>query len=186
MSPAQQLAALRAHRAPVDAREGAAWEEVAAFLEAPDPDLERVHVTAAGIVVSELGIVLLHHKRLGIWVQPGGHIEAGESPQQAALRESREETGLPIRHPSGGARLVHIDAHDGGRGHRHYDFRYVLWGMGTTPTPALGESQQVRWCTPTDALSLADSGLAGLIRACLPVGAGTVKGQLQALSVSVS
>lgn len=186
MTPAEQLAALRAHRSPVDDREAAAWDEVAAFLAGPDADPETVHITAAGIVVSERGVVLLHHKRLGIWVQPGGHIEAGESPQRAALRESREETGLAIRHPSGGARLVHVDAHDGGRGHRHYDFRYVLWGLGTDPAPRFGESQQVRWCGPDEALDLADAGLAGLLRAAMVPEAGTVKGQLQALSVPVS
>lgn len=186
MTPVEQLTALRAHREPVDGREAAAWDEVAAFLAGQDADPDLVHVTAAGIVVSERGIVLLHHKRLGIWVQPGGHIEPGETPQHAALRESREETGLPIRHPSGGARLVHVDAHDGGRGHRHFDFRYVLLGMATDPTPGFGESQQVRWCTPDEAVALADEGLAGLLRACTVPGAGTVKGQLQALSVPIS
>ena len=37
------------------------------------------HVTASGIVVGRRGTVLHRHKRLGIWMQPGGHIDAGES-----------------------------------------------------------------------------------------------------------
>src|SRR6185369_17260141 len=41
--------------------------------------------------------VLLHkHKKLGIWLQPGGHIELDEGPIEAALREAKEETGLDV------------------------------------------------------------------------------------------
>lgn len=185
MTPAEQFMALRAHRDPVDAREAATWEEVATFLTDPPQDQSQVHITAAGIVFSEAGIVLLQHKTLGIWVQPGGHIEAEESPERAALRESREETGLAIRHPSGGARLVHIDAHAGGKGHRHYDFRYVLQGLAQAPRPRLGESQQVQWCGLQQAIALADDGLLGLLQACAMDKAATLREQLFALSVCV-
>ena len=41
-------------------------------------------------------ILLLLHGKLGVWLGPGGHIEAGESPDEAALREVMEETGLPV------------------------------------------------------------------------------------------
>ena len=36
---------------------------------------------------------------MGIWLQPGGHIETGEAPEHAAVREVREETGLAVAHP---------------------------------------------------------------------------------------
>ncbi|WP_336250195.1 NUDIX hydrolase [Stomatohabitans albus] len=186
MTPITQLNALRAHRTPVDEREAAAWDEVATFLQTPPADSDTVHITAAGIVVSERGVMLLQHKRLGIWVQPGGHIEANEAPHRAALRESREETGLAIRHPAGGPRLIHIDAHDGGRGHRHYDFRYLLKGLGTTPRPPHGESQQVRWCTPDEAIGLADDGLVGLFRACPTNPINTFTTHLYSLSVPIT
>ena len=74
------------------------------------------HVTASGIVVGRRGTVLHRHKKLGIWMQPGGHIDAGERPEEAALREATEELGLavdasagrsvaaPPRCPRGGAR----------------------------------------------------------------------------------
>lgn len=44
------------------------------------------------------GRFLLHfHPKLGIWLPPGGHIEENEEPQDAVLREIREETGLECR-----------------------------------------------------------------------------------------
>ena len=43
------------------------------------------------------GKVLLHrHKKLGIWLPPGGHIELDEDPNAAVIREAKEETGLEI------------------------------------------------------------------------------------------
>jgi 8-oxo-dGTP pyrophosphatase MutT (NUDIX family) len=55
------------------------------------------HLTVAVFVVED-GRVLLHfHRRLGKWLPPGGHIEADELPDDAALREVEEETGLVVR-----------------------------------------------------------------------------------------
>ena len=41
--------------------------------------------------------LLIHHKKMETWVQPGGHIEMNESPEEAAIREVFEETGLKIK-----------------------------------------------------------------------------------------
>lgn len=41
--------------------------------------------------------LLMHHKKLGKWVQPGGHIELNEDPEEAAIRETLEETGIQIK-----------------------------------------------------------------------------------------
>ena len=41
-------------------------------------------------------ILVTHHKIAKSWFFPGGHIEPGESPQQAAIREAGEEVGLTI------------------------------------------------------------------------------------------
>lgn len=52
--------------------------------------------TVSAIVVWR-GQVLLHkHKKLGLWLPPGGHIEASELPETAAVRETLEESGVPI------------------------------------------------------------------------------------------
>src|SRR3989338_4811759 len=40
--------------------------------------------------------LLLKHKKLGVWLPPGGHVEPNELPHEAALREVLEETGLSV------------------------------------------------------------------------------------------
>lgn len=52
------------------------------------------HFTVTGFVVDGDKTLLLWHRRLGMWVPPGGHVEPGEDPQSALLREIKEETGL--------------------------------------------------------------------------------------------
>lgn len=61
------------------------------------PDGVTRHFTVAVFVVAH-GSVLLHpHRRLGLWLPPGGHIEPHELPDDAARRETHEETGLAVR-----------------------------------------------------------------------------------------
>lgn len=52
--------------------------------------------TAAGILIQNDKVLLVKHKKLGIWLNPGGHIEEGELPHQAAEREYFEETGVTV------------------------------------------------------------------------------------------
>ena len=156
---------------PVDARHAASITQFLAALDRlPDPlneEADPVHVTGSAIVVGDQGTLLHRHKRLGLWIQPGGHIEPGETPWDAAMRETREETGLDPRHPDGGPRLVHVDVHDGGRGHTHLDTRYLLHAQGT-PRPGADESPEVAWFPWGAAIDRADLGLAGALRALAP------------------
>ncbi|MHB1445824.1 MAG: NUDIX hydrolase [Acidimicrobiales bacterium] len=129
-------------------------------LERPfDQSADEVHVTGSALVVGPRGLLLHRHKRLGIWLQPGGHLEPGESPAQAALREAAEETGIEVAHPAGGPRLIHIDVHEAYAGHIHLDARYLLVGADQDPDPAAGESPDVRWFSPAEAAAVADPGL---------------------------
>jgi 8-oxo-dGTP pyrophosphatase MutT (NUDIX family) len=128
-----------------------------------DRDADPVHVTSSAIVLGRRGTVLHLHKRLGIWVQPGGHIDPGEAPWDAAVRETEEETGLPVRHPAHGPVLLHLDAHPAGE-HLHLDLRYLLLGEDAEPAPPPGESQQVRWFPLEQAVAVADDGLADGLR----------------------
>lgn len=156
---------------PIDARES---ESVAEFLTVvptlDDPcneDRGLVHVTASAIVVNDAGDkVALHlHKRLNMWLQPGGHIDAGEDPATAALREAHEETGLPVRHQRDGGLLFHVDVHPGPKGHTHHDVRYLVRAPEVPLHPGEGESPEAEWFTWDNAYAIADTGLLGALRA---------------------
>lgn len=54
------------------------------------------HFTASGLVIANRHILLVNHKRIGAWVPPGGHIEEYELPEETAIREILEETGVPV------------------------------------------------------------------------------------------
>jgi 8-oxo-dGTP pyrophosphatase MutT (NUDIX family) len=157
------LRALVEGHQPASPREAAAKErflEELSALSAPCDEHEHpTHVTASGIVVGPRGTVLHLHKRLGIWMQPGGHIDAGETPDIAARREAMEEIGLVVEHPASGPRLVHLDVHDAAFGHTHLDLRYLLIAGDEDPQPPPGESPDVRWCSWDEATAMADAAL---------------------------
>ena len=160
------LAALDAH-VPVDEREARARARMAADIgDLASPFDERagpVHVTGSAVVVGRRGIVLHMHKRLHRWLQPGGHLEPGEGPWDAALRESQEETGLVLAHPAGGPRLVHVDVHGAAKGHTHLDLRYLLVAPDRDPAPPPGESPEARWFAWDEAAAVADDALLGAL-----------------------
>jgi 8-oxo-dGTP pyrophosphatase MutT (NUDIX family) len=52
--------------------------------------------TVAVFVIWHKNVLLHRHRKLGIWVPPGGHIEPDELPEQAAIRETLEESGVAI------------------------------------------------------------------------------------------
>lgn len=57
---------------------------------------EKIDFTTSVYIVHKNKILLHMHKVLGIWLPPGGHIELNEDPNEAALREAKEETGLEV------------------------------------------------------------------------------------------
>jgi 8-oxo-dGTP pyrophosphatase MutT (NUDIX family) len=133
---------------PVDSREATSIDATLEHLRWPgdpfDESLNDHHLTASAFVLSSRGVILHLHRRLHIWVQPGGHIDDGEGPEDAAVRETLEETGLEAIHTEPPT-LFHVDVHPGPRGHTHYDLRYVLLARPLDPTPPPGESPEVHW-----------------------------------------
>ena len=57
---------------------------------------EKIDFTVAIFVVHDEKILLVHHRKLDQWLPLGGHIELDEDPEQAALREAREECGFEV------------------------------------------------------------------------------------------
>jgi 8-oxo-dGTP pyrophosphatase MutT (NUDIX family) len=158
---------------PIDAREATSKTLLLEGLGMPRPFSEQAdptHVTASAIVVGPAGVLLHFHKKLRLWLQPGGHIEEGEAPWDAAQREVLEETGLRPELPDVASAprwhrpeaVFHVDVHPAGT-HTHLDLRYLLFASGT-PAPPPGESQLVRWFSWDEALAAADAGLIGALR----------------------
>jgi len=162
---------LLASHEPVDDRERESIKtflQLAPNLSAPfDEHSDPTHITASAIVVGDRGVVLHLHKRLNMWLQPGGHIDANELIQDAAMREAREETGLELQHfgqVGDTPKFIHLDVHPGPRGHTHLDVRFLLWATNENFAPAAGESQQVKWFSYEDALRASEDGARGAIR----------------------
>ena len=110
------------------------------------------HFTASLYILDEDGRLLLHHhRRLNRWLQMGGHVEAGESPERTALREGAEESGLQDLQLHDG--IFDLDVHriPAGKGepdHDHFDVRY----LARTASPEAisidaGESHDLAWVT---------------------------------------
>lgn len=57
----------------------------------------KICYTAAGLLIHKEKVLLVKHKKLGVWLAPGGHVDEGELPHQAAEREFWEETGLQVK-----------------------------------------------------------------------------------------
>ncbi|MBI3564572.1 MAG: NUDIX domain-containing protein [Elusimicrobia bacterium] len=125
--------------------------------------MRRYCFVATAYVVRDGKTLLLKHKKLGLWLPPGGHIDDGETPDQAALREVREETGLaadfvvPTRGPDpadGRVEFLHPPQHvqvEEIPGHNHHiDFIYYLRARPGAVRPGDGESAEWRWHGPED------------------------------------
>jgi ADP-ribose pyrophosphatase len=110
------------------------------------------HVTASVFIIDAQARALLlhHHRRLGRWLQMGGHVEEGESTQEAALREGKEESGLAdlrLISPS----ILDLDVHriPAGKGepdHFHFDVRYLASTLDPSGISMdRNESNQLAW-----------------------------------------
>ena len=118
------------------------------------------HFTVAVFVVRD-GKVLLHwHRKLGMWLPPGGHIEPDELPDEAAAREVLEETGVEVElagerredvedpvqlHRPAGVQLENI-----GPGHQHIDLIYFARPKGPSSIRDEFSADRVGWYAPED------------------------------------
>lgn len=57
---------------------------------------EKIDFTVSIFIVKERKVLFIFHKQLNRWLPIGGHIELDENPEEAALREAKEESGLEV------------------------------------------------------------------------------------------
>lgn len=113
------------------------------------------HFTASALVIDETAshVLLVHHKKLGKWLQPGGHTEKDQNLHQAAVREAIEECGINSpaslwygTHPF----CVDIDAHliparENEPEHQHFDLCFILQHPISQAINLSEESNALRW-----------------------------------------
>ena len=124
---------------------------VAAHADCCERHLAAGHITGSAWVVDRAGthVLLTHHKKLGLWVQLGGHADGDPDVFRVARREAEEESGLGGLVAVDG-RFFDIDVHRiPARGnvpeHLHWDLRYAFRAMGGEDFVVSDESHDLRW-----------------------------------------
>jgi ADP-ribose pyrophosphatase YjhB (NUDIX family) len=129
-----------------------------------DPGITR-DFTVATFVVHGERILLLWHRKLQMWLPPGGHIEPNELPDDAAIREVAEEAGIgvrlvgergvPVDQPRQLVRPAGIQLERIGPGHEHIDLIYFARPIDRTAFAPTGnhESEKIGWFTRLEMVS---------------------------------
>ncbi len=122
---------------------------------------EKIDFTVAIFVVDDGRVLLIHHRKLDQWLPLGGHIELDEDPEQAALREAREESGLEVellgeRPPTTGPgtrALIaprFLDIHRITETHEHIGMIYWARPKNGSLSLARDEHHEIRWCSAAE------------------------------------
>ncbi len=180
---ARLLAELAAYD-PYDERERDMLECVRAFVAGHERCFERGllegHVTGSAWVVDRSGnaALLLHHRKLGKWLQPGGHADGDPDVCRVAYREAVEESGLRSLTLAREG-IYDLDVHDipalgAEPAHVHYDLRFAFVAGGAEVPQRNAESHAVAWVplAGIEALGIDDSvrRLAAKTAGLLPLG----------------
>ena len=150
------------HESPVTTR-------IRALVEAEARCFERDcytpgHITASCWIVSadHRRVLLTHHRKLGRWLQLGGHADGETDVAEVALREAREESGLRQFSPIAAIRpdgLLDLDVHRipsyrDEPAHEHHDVRFLLRVATDEPLRQSAESIDLRWFASDELASL--------------------------------
>lgn len=116
-----------------------------------------VDFTVGALIVHSGRVVLVSHKRYGLWLPPGGHVELHEDSDEALFREIYEETGLTADQLEVLSEKPHFDdrkslwpprwmnIHRISDRHRHIVLVYVLSSKSDAMRLASGEHNDIRW-----------------------------------------
>ena len=56
----------------------------------------KIDLVVGGYIFHEEKVLLIHHRKLHLWLPVGGHIDPNETPDSAMIREAKEETNVDI------------------------------------------------------------------------------------------
>ncbi len=122
------------------------------------------HITASAWIEDHTGelALLTHHKKLGRWLQLGGHVDGETAVERAALREAEEESGLSaFTFQRWQDELVPLDldvhsipARAAEPQHDHWDVRFWLRAGAGQPLVLSAESNDLRWFSPAELRSV--------------------------------
>ena len=116
------------------------------------------HLTGSALVVSSdrRHALLMHHRKLGLWLQMGGHADGNGDLAEVAAAEAAEESGIDGLVLS--SRPVDVDIHlvepPGEQPHLHLDVRWVAVAPPGAVEVANHESLELRWFTLEEIASL--------------------------------
>lgn len=138
-----------------DPREEAMRARIVAFVEAHPDAYERTHqaghVTASAWIVDadRRRALLTHHRKLGRWLQLGGHVDGERDLRRAARREAFEESGLRSLRLAREA-IYDLDVHPiparpGEPAHEHFDVRFAFVADPAEPLVVSDESHELAW-----------------------------------------
>lgn len=185
LAPSADLAVAteQLRRAQLDGLEATAHrDQVVTFIETHPDAAQRScvegHLTGSALVVDAGGTrtLLMLHRKLGRWFQPGGHADGDTNLAAVALKEAREETGLPGLQvlPSAIDVDVHTVRPPAEQPHLHLDARFLVVAPPDAVEEANEESLALRWVTETELDDLVppiDPGTRRLVRRGLAVAA---------------
>lgn len=133
------------------------------FLRVP-PRTPVQHLAAYAVLTedSDGSLLLVDHRRSGLWLPAGGHVEPGEDPARAAQREAAEELGVTVSFvdPSRSPVFLTVTATVGRPEDRHLDVSlWYLFRGSRQASLTLAEDELVgaRWWTPSE-LAASDPG----------------------------
>ena len=135
-------------------REAASADDFLALLDGPEDPFVRErlagHFTASAWLVDRTGtrVLLTHHRKLGLWLQLGGHADGDSDLARTALREAEEESGLQGLQVTPGIFDLdrhRIPEHKGVPAHWHFDVRYVVHAGAHEDFVVSDESHALAW-----------------------------------------